>query len=56
MRLCKDCKGIPSEYLEAQHRLLVIDVEIKSLKGKKRSVRDPKVTWWNLTKENPINF
>ena len=51
-RLCKDCKVIPSEYLGTQHRLLVLDVEFKCTKWKKRSVRDPKVKWWNLTKEN----
>ena len=28
-RLCKDCKMIPSEYLGTQHRLLVLDVELK---------------------------
>ena len=40
-RFCKDCKVIPSEYLGTQHRLLVLDVEFKCLKQKKRGVRDP---------------
>jgi len=33
-RLCKDCKAIPSEYLETQHRLLVLDVEFKCAIGR----------------------
>ena len=36
-RLCKDCKVIPSECLETQHRLLVMDLVIKDFKTKKRS-------------------
>ena len=34
-RSCKDCKVIPSEYLGTQHRLLVLDVELKCSKWKK---------------------
>ena len=33
--LCNDCKVIPNEFLETRHRLLVMDVVIKSLKRKK---------------------
>jgi len=51
-RLCKDCKVIPSEYLRTQHRLLVMDLVIKSLKVKKRSGGVARVRWWNLTREN----
>jgi len=53
-RFCKDCKMIPSEYLETQHRLLVLDVEFKYLKWKKRRVGDTRVKWWTLTKENAV--
>ena len=31
-RLYKDCKMIPNEYLGTQHRLLVLDVELKCSK------------------------
>ena len=55
-RFCMDCKVIPSEYLETQHRLLVLDVEIKCSKWKKRSVGEPRVKWWTLTKENAIKL
>ena len=37
-RLCKDCKVISSEYLGTQHRLLVLDVKLKCIKWKRRSV------------------
>ena len=50
--LCKDFKVTPGEYLGTQHRLLVMDVVIKSSKIKKRSVEDPRVRWWNLISEN----
>ena len=42
-KFCKDCKMIPSEHLGTQHRLLVLDVEFKGSKWKKRRVGDPKV-------------
>jgi len=41
--LYKDCKVITSEYLGTQHRLLVLDVELKCSKCKRRSVREPGV-------------
>jgi len=43
-RLCKDCKVIPSEYLGYQHRLLMLDVELKCSKWKKRSVGNLKLS------------
>ena len=36
-RLCKDCKMLPSECLATQHRLLVMDVTIRSSVKWKRS-------------------
>ena len=51
-RDCRDCKVIPSEHLGTQHRLLIVDIVIKSSKVKHRSVGDLKVKWWNLTREN----
>jgi len=51
-RSCKDCKVIPSEYLRTQHTLLVLDVEFKCSKWKKRRAGDPRVKWWILAKEN----
>ena len=48
----KDCKVILIKYLGTQHRLLVLDVEFKYTKWKKRSVADTRVKLWNLTKKN----
>jgi len=56
MRLCKDYKVIPSEYLGTQRRLLVLDVELKCSKWKKRSIEERRVKWWNLTKENAMKL
>ena len=39
----KDRKAIPSEHLGIQHRILIMDVVIKSSKVKKRSVEEPRV-------------
>jgi len=44
-RLCKNCKMIPNEYLGTQHRLLVLDVELKCSKWKRRSAEEPRVKW-----------
>ena len=51
-RLCKDCKVIPTEYLGTQHRLVVMDLMIKSFKGKKRSEGVARIRWWNVTRES----
>ena len=51
-RLYKDCKVTLSEYLETQHRLLVLNVEFKCSKWKESSMGDPRVKWWNFTKKN----
>jgi len=34
----------------------VLDVELKCSKCKKRSVREPRIKCWNLTKENTIKL
>ena len=47
---------IPSEYLGTQHKLPVLDVELKCSRWKKRSVGEPRVKWWNLTKENTMKL
>ena len=48
----RDCKVLPSECLATQHRLLVLDVEIRSAIRRKRKVGVYKVKWWNLKGEN----
>ncbi|XP_070032254.1 uncharacterized protein [Nicotiana tomentosiformis] len=49
--MCTDCKVIPSENLTTQHRLLVMDLEIKRSRRKGAVCRQPKIKWGNLTKD-----
>ena len=51
-RWCRDSKVLPSECLTTQHRLLVLDVEIRDTIRRKRKVGVYKVKWWNLKGEN----
>ena len=51
-KLCRDYKVIPSECLTMQHRLLVMDVEIRGAERRKRTMRTYNVRWWNLNGEN----
>jgi len=53
-RWCRDCKVLPSECLATQHRLLVLDVEIRGEVRRKRKVGVFKVRWWNLKGEKEI--
>ncbi|XP_055814251.1 uncharacterized protein LOC129883656 [Solanum dulcamara] len=47
--ICKDCKVIQSENLTIQHKLLVMDLEIRR-KKKKMVVDDrPRIRWGSLT-------
>ncbi|XP_059308791.1 uncharacterized protein LOC132059965 [Lycium ferocissimum] len=47
--LCKDCKVIPSENLTTQHKLLVMDLEIKRKKKKRVADDRPRIRWGSLT-------
>ncbi|XP_019233818.1 PREDICTED: uncharacterized protein LOC109214364 [Nicotiana attenuata] len=49
--LCSDCKVIPSECLSIQHRLLVMDLEIKRVRKKKAVYGQPKIKWRALTND-----
>jgi len=55
-RWYRDCKVLPSECLATQHRLLVLDVEIRGVIRRKRKVGVYKVKWWNLKGENAIKL
>ena len=44
-RWCRDCKVLPSECLATQHRLLVMDVEIRGAIRRTRNVGVFKVKW-----------
>ena len=47
-RWSRDCKVLSSECLTTQHKLLVLDVEIRGVIRRKRKVGEYKVRWWNL--------
>ncbi|PKA67201.1 hypothetical protein AXF42_Ash004693 [Apostasia shenzhenica] len=53
---CKNCKVIPSECLTAQHRLMVLDSEIKYWRRNNKSKSYPRTRWWNLKNENKCIF
>jgi len=55
-RPCRDCKVIPREFVGSRHRLLVLDVEFKCVKWKRRGVGNLRAKWWNLTKENAMKL
>ena len=41
--VCKDCKVLPREILGTHHRLLVLDVELKGSKWKRRSAGEHRI-------------
>ena len=47
----KNCKIINGEGVATQHRLVVMDLEIKGIEKSKPTHADPKIKWWRLTKE-----
>ncbi|KAG5614986.1 hypothetical protein H5410_014810 [Solanum commersonii] len=47
--LCKDCKVIPSENLTTQHKLLVMDLEIRRTRRKKIASDRSRIKWGGLT-------
>ena len=55
-RWCRDCKVLPSVCLATQHRLLVMDVEIRGAVKRKRKIGVFKVKWWNLEGENAFKL
>jgi len=55
-RWYRNCKVLPGECLATQHRLLVLDVEIRGAIRRRRSVGVYKVKWWNLKGENAIKL
>ena len=55
-RWCRDCKVLPSECLTMQHKLLVLDVEIRGAIRRKRKVGEYKAKWRNLKGENAMKL
>ena len=55
-RLCTNCKVIPGHGVTTQHRLLVLDVQIKGIRSKRRTIPNPKIKWWQLKGEKRETF
>ena len=47
---------LSGECLMMQHRLLVLDVEIRGVIRRKRKIGVYKVKWWNLEGENAVKL
>ncbi|XP_059288595.1 uncharacterized protein LOC132041937 [Lycium ferocissimum] len=54
--LCKDCKVIPSENLTTQHKLLVMDLEIRRKKKKKVVDDRARIKWGSLTPSSALEM
>jgi hypothetical protein len=48
---CKDCKVIPGENLTSQHRIMVLDIDIKNQSRVRKVKINPRTRWWNLKGE-----
>ena len=55
-RIFKDCKVIPGESLTTQHRVLVLDMHVKSRKSRTRKVLNPRIRWWQLKGDKQLAF
>ena len=53
---CRDCKVIPGECLTTQHRLLVLDVQVRNWKRKNHKKQNPRIRWWDLKGEKQLIF
>lgn len=47
-KLCTNCIVIPGESQATQHRVLVMDVHVKSRIGRNNKKPSPKIRWWPL--------
>ena len=47
----KNCKIINGEAVATQHKVVVMDWEMKGIERSKSTLADPKIKWWRLMKE-----
>ena len=55
LRDLKDCKVIPGESIDSQHRLLVASVEFKAHHKKHQRARVKKIKWYMLKQQEKNN-
>ena len=53
---CIDCKVVPGESVVTQHKLLVLDIQIRRRFRKNKRKLDPKIKWWRLKEDNQEVF
>lgn len=53
LKEAKNCKVINGESVAAQHKVLVMDWEIKCSKKRRPEQVTPKIKWWRLKEEDP---
>ena len=51
-----NCKVVPGESVVTQHRLLILDVRIRSRFRRITRKLDPKIKWWQLNEGNQKVF
>ena len=51
-----DCKVVPGESVVTQHRLLILDIQIRRIFRKIKYKLDPKIKWWWLKEGNQRVF
>ena len=49
---CMDCKVVPGESVITQHRLSILDVQIRMRFRKIKCKLDHKIKWWRLKEGN----
>ena len=47
-----DCKVVQGESVVTQHKLLILDIQIRSRFRKIKRKLDPKIKWWQLKEGN----
>lgn len=52
LREIRNCKVINGKVVAAQHKLLMVEVEIEGGKGRKRGQTERKIKWWTLKDGN----
>uniref|UniRef100_A0A914X850 Endonuclease/exonuclease/phosphatase domain-containing protein n=1 Tax=Plectus sambesii TaxID=2011161 RepID=A0A914X850_9BILA len=52
----KNCKVIPGDAVASQHRLLVLDLRLKTPLKPRRQKLSPKVKWWEFNTQNRALF
>nr|GEX93919.1 craniofacial development protein 2-like [Tanacetum cinerariifolium] len=56
LKACKDCRAFLGEACSSQHRLIIVDVLLESLRHRKEATGRPRILWKNLNGEAVETF